>query len=1154
MNDSMKRIAGFLIFLTSFKIVRIMRNTLLLSLIAVIQVFAAGSYAQKTTLSLDMDQVALKSVLHEIENKSEFYFLYNTRLVDDTRKVDAHFDEKEIGDVLASLFRDSGVEYLVLDRQILLSPGPQMGSLKKEIQPVTVTGTVSDESGEPLPGVTIYMKGTTRGTVTDGSGNYTIEVPDPTAVLVFSYVGYEAQEITVGGRTEIDVSLTSDVLGIDELVVIGYGSQIKKNLSSAVSKVDAEKLANAPVASFEAGLQGRAAGVQVTTSSALGGSAIRIRVRGTSSASANSEPLYVIDGIPVESGEISSSQPGAAIKEWNLQQAANTNVLASLNPADIESIEILKDAAASAIYGSRGANGVVLITTKGGKAGKTQIRASATFGISEATHRIPLLNSEQYIEVAQEAWANMYQEGVETGNDWLMDRYDISNDFEKFWSNSGVLVDGLTKEEALNTDTDWIDEALQTGVLQEYNVSASGGNEKTTFYISANLKDESTILRGNEYQRFGTRINLEHQLGKRIRAGAKMMLTHVDDQQVPTSWAGGIGSVQEMLPIWPVYKEDGTYFNLYNKHPVAGVDLREIHLTSNQVLGNWFLSANLLEGLSFRTEFGANLLFNDDFHYRDGRITSHGRTVSSTVIGNRTSWNWKNVLNYKKRIENHSVDLLLATDMQQFNQKINTIYGDTYFNSALQKPIDAALKNAVYLETGYVFLSYIGRFNYDFKSRYLLAFSMRADGSSRFAGNNRWGYFPAASVGYILSEEEYFSSLKGTFNFFKIRASYGIVGNAEIGDHSYISTYQTSTYNSNTGILLSNLGDDQLGWESTAQFDVGVTWEAFNGRLSGEIDYYSKHTTDLLLPFPVSNMTGVTAVTRNVGELKNTGVEIMLNTLNVRGRNFTWETNITLAHNENEVLALSEDLGEGLSFTAGLANFSLYPGKPVGVTEMVEWAGVDPETGQDTYVDTDGNVLLISELYDQYGSFNNFYNEHKKPMGNPWPKISGGIDNRFTYKNWYLNVMFTYAAGQDFIRGDQKTSLAAFGSAKTNPTEFILERWQEPGDDAPVSKLRVENIDWTTTSEHLHRTDYIRLKDLTIGYRVTMGDGSFLDGLNIYAKVTNLLTFTKAPEFFWDPEFTGVVQSRSQNNMNAGTTYQAAPQARFFMAGVSLDF
>lgn len=1139
------------------KAIMIMRNALILIFVSVLQIQAADSFSQGSRISIDVQQETLKEVLRSIEQNTSYTFLYNSKLVDDTRTVNITCEDVTVEEALSRLFRGTDVQYQVIDQQIILTSTSALSGFQQD----NVSGTVLDEEGNPLPGVTVYFKGTSIGTVTDMNGQYSIELPESVKVIVFSSVGYMTQEIEIGDRRIINVQMSEDIQGLEEVVVIGYGSQVKKNLSSAVSSVDAGRIASEPVPSFEAGLQGRAAGVQVTTSSALGGSAIRIRVRGTSSASANSEPLYVIDGIPMESGEISTSQPGGAIQEWNLQSAANTNVLASLNPSDIQSIEILKDAAAAAIYGSRGANGVVLITTKQGRKGKAQINVTGTFGVSEPTRKIPLLNSEQYIDLAQEAWTNMYRQGeqlVAQGEDvlgeWYMNRYDTTNNFARWWSNSGVLVDGLTREEALNTDTDWIDEVLRTGSLQEYNVSASGGSENTTYFLSANLKDESTILEGNDYRRFGSRLNFEHQIASRIKTGAKMSITHVDDQQVPTSWAGGIGSVNTMLPIWPVRKEDGSYFYLSDAHPVAGVALRKMNLSSNQILGNWFLSVRLLDGLTLRTEFGTNLVFMDDFHYRDGRITSHGRTVSSTVLGNRSSYNWKNILNYKKNIGEHNFDLLAATDIQRFSSRINTVFGDTYFNSALQKPTDAAVVNAAYYETGYSFVSYIGRINYDLKNRYLLSASIRADGSSRFAPSNRWGFFPAVSVGYILSEEPFFEALSSTFNFLKIRASLGRVGNAEIGDYAYVSNYATISYASNTGIVLENLGDDQLSWETTEQFNAGLNWEMFGGRLSGEVDYYYKLTSDLLLPYPVSGMTGVSTVTRNVGEISNKGVEVMLNSLNVKSGNFSWETNFTIAHNQNVVESLAEDVGEGFSTYAGLGGFALYLGKPVGVIEAVEWGGVDPSTGEDTYIDTDGNVLLYSELLDQYGNLGNFWNDHKKPMGNPWPKFNGGLDNRFTWKNWYANVMVTYASGMTFFLGEQKTMLSAFGTTKTNPTEFLFDRWQEPGDDATVSKLTVENINWTTTSEHLHRTDYIRLKDLTIGRRIYFPGTENISGINLYLKATNLMTWTMAPDFFWDPEYTGVVQSRTQNNLNAGESYKAAPQARFLMAGISIDF
>jgi TonB-linked SusC/RagA family outer membrane protein len=844
----------------------------------------------------------------------------------------------------------------------------------------------------------------------------------------------------------------------------------------------------------------------------------------------------VIDGIPIESGEISTSQPGSSISEWNLQQAANTNVLASLNPADIESIEILKDAAAAAIYGSRGANGVVLINTKTGKSGEPKITFSGSIGLSDATHRIGLLNSSEYLQLAKKAW------------------YNSGNRIEDFWSKSGVLVDGLTREEAENTDTDWIDETLQVGLVQDYNISVSGGNDKTTFFISANFKDQETILRGNKYRRLGTRLNIDHKLTDNLKIGGKMMLTNIDDEQVPTNWAGGISNVSEMLPIWPVRKPDGTYFNLTDEHPVAGVDLRDINLKSNQILGNWYVDMHIIEGLTFRTEAGTNLLFNDDFHYRDGRITDHSRTVSSTVNGNRTSWNWKNILNYKRSFGKHNFDFLAATEAQALKSKTNFVFGDTFINSTLTRPNDAAIVNAGFSESEYSFLSYIGRVNYDLKGKYLLSASLRADGSSRFAADNRWGYFPAISLGWILSEEAMFESLTNVINFFKIRASYGQVGNAEIGDFTYVTNYGTSTYNSNTGISIANLGDANLGWETTSQFDVGITWELFNGRVSGEIDFYDKTTTDLLLPFPVSQMTGVSSVTKNVGELNNRGVDIVLNTHNISNSNFSWETNFTFNYNKNEVIKLGDELiAGGLSAAGVFASVSIFPGFPVGVQEGVVWAGVDRATGEDTYYDLEDNLLTFSEINEQYGSFDNFVNDQKEPIGNPWPKYTGGIDNRFSYKNFYANVMFTFATGQEFSDGYMKQLHAPFGGEKVNPAIDMLNAWNAPGDDATVSRLTTNNVIWPNTTEFLYRTDYLRLRDLTIGYRVNL-DNPIIKGFNIYTKLTNILTFTKAPDFFWDPEFTGVVQSRSANNIGAGGAFKQTPQAKSFLVGFSVDF
>ena len=1000
------------------------------------------------------------------------------------------------------------------------------------IQNLVVTGTVTN-NGFPLPGASILVKGTTTGSQSDFNGKYTINAPKG-ATLVFSYIGFKTQEIVVGENLTIDVTLLEDAASLDEVVVVGYGTQIRKNLSSSISRVDVAALNAINVQSFDAALQGMAAGVEVRSGSAIAGSAMKVRIRGTTSLSANSEPLYVIDGIPVESGEISTSQPGSTVGNRNLQLAHNTNVLASINPNDIESMEILKDASATAIYGSRGSNGVVLITTKKGKIGKTQVNVSRSSGLSEATHKIDYLNNNEYITLAQEAWFNS------------------GNDIDDFWQDSGVLVDGLTKEEALNTDTNWVDQMLRTGETVNYNISLSGGSEKTRFYTSALLRDDKSIFVGNDYKQYSTRLNLDHTISDRFAIGTRMSLSHVDNKTVPIAWAGGTGTVQNMLPIWPVYKADGTYFNLTSNNPLASVKLREINLRSYQFFGSWFLTTDIVEGLTNRTEFGLNLLSNDDSHFRDGRTLVNGRSTAGAVIGSRKSWNFKNILNYRKDFNGHNVDVLAGFESQRFNGRVNTVIGEDFSNPSLRRPSDAANVVGTFTENEYAFLSYIGRVNYAYKNKYLLSASVRYDGSSRFAQDNRWGLFPAVSIGYNLSEEAYFAPLKKVFNYFKLRVSYGQSGNSEIGDYAYYGSFATDPYDGSSGISRNNIGDEKLGWETTTQLDIGLSFELLDGKIKGEFDYYDKLTSDLLMPYPASALTGVTNYTRNIGEISNKGVEFSLSTTNIETNNFRWVTTFNIANNKNEVLKLNDDLGGNADIGGLFEGSGIYVGFPVGVTELVEWGGVDPSTGDDIYFDKDGQKLLFSEIIDQYGRFGSFFRDNRRPMGNTWPKFTGGFANKISWKNWYLDCFFTFSYGAEAIVGEQKRSYGAFGRTKYNPTTNILDRWTSPGDITNVSRLTGENPSFQNTTRYLHKVDYIRMRDLTVGYAFNTEQGIF-KRINLYAKLTNFLTFTNAPDFYWDPEFSGVVQNRSQNNINTINNDKSAPQAKTMSLGLKID-
>ena len=502
----------------------------------------------------------------------------------------------------------------------------------------------------------------------------------------------------------------------------------------------------------------------------------------------------------------------------------------------------------------------------------------------------------------------------------------------------------------------------------------------------------------------------------------------------------------------------------------------------------------------------------------------------------------------------HSIDLLGASEIQSYSSKLNSVFGDTFINSTLTRPQDAAIINASNGESSYSFLSYIGRVNYDFAGRYLVSMSYRADGSSRFGPENRWGYFPAVSLGWIISDEKFFAPIVNTLNFFKMRLSYGLVGNSEIGDYSYLSTYATSTYDANTGLGLANVGDDKLGWETTSQLNVGISFELLQGRISGELDYYNKTTKDLLLPFPVSQMSGVSLVTKNAGTLTNKGYDMMLSSVNIDVNSFQWSTSVTLNYNENRVTSLGDELIEnGISASQGLGSISIFPGYPVGVNQLVEWAGVDQVTGEDTYLDLEGNTLSYSQAIQEYGSFANFSQQNRKPMGNPWPKYTGGIENRFSYKKFYGSFLFTFATGQTYEDGYMKALTQPFGGNKLNPPTHLLNAWSSPErGGANVSQLTTSNVFWEGTSEHLYSTDYLRLRDLTVGYKINTNN-SFVKGLDLSLKMVNALTFTKAPDFFWDPEFTGVVQGRQSNNIGAGGAFKQSPQAKSIILGLVIN-
>ena len=556
----------------------------------------------------------------------------------------------------------------------------------------------------------------------------------------------------------------------------------------------------------------------------------------------------------------------------------------------------------------------------------------------------------------------------------------------------------------------------------------------------------------------------------------------------------------------------------------------------------------MADGLSFRSEYGINSVNNNDNSYLDAIIDNNAEAKAFQGSGSRNSWNFKNLLNYRNKFGKHRLDILAGIESSKNTYQVSNIRGTGFSNSTLKTPQDAAVQESYFNQSAYTFLSILGRVNYDFDGKYLLSVTARRDGSSRFGRNKQWGLFPAVSLGYNISEEPFFDGLKKTVNYLKIRASYGISGNAEIGNYNYASTYSQANYNGANGITLANVGDDELGWESAYQTNLGLSLQMFDGKFRLDVDVYEKLTKDLLLPYPVSVVSGVTSVTTNLGEIENKGIEAMVGVTILENDDFTWDAELTYAWNTNKVLNIGDN-PEGIDIP-GFGTTSIYIGMPIGIQTIPIWAGVDPASGQDMYQTLDGRNLTIAQGVKEFGSVSNFWNSNLVPFGNPYPDFTGGFSSRLTYKNWSVNTLWNFSVGQTYIAsGEQILGKFAYGSMNITPLRSQLGRWRNPGDITRVAQVTTAPITYGRTSEYVSEIDYLRMRDLTIAYRFNIDGSALLKSVDLYAKFTNFLTFTNAPGSMYDPE--NYVRG---GNLNLMDKWKQVPQAKTVNLGINIKF
>ncbi len=1027
-----------------------------------------------------------------------------------------------------------------------------------------------DDTNAPLGGVSIKVKvgGKVMGAFTGKDGSYEIRnVPEGTYELTAAYIGFKSQtkKITVAGDADVkvDFKMQLDLLLLEEAVVIGYGTKTRKDLTGSIASVDAKEMRENALPSFEQMLQGRAAGVQIIASNGMPGAPVSVRVRGTGSINASSEPLYVIDGVPMATGSLGT----------NFRTATETNALADLNPNDIESIEVLKDADASAIYGARGANGVVLITTKRGQAGITRFTASYVTGWSNVSNRPELYDGP--------GWLNLWNEA--NRNDSIVSGRGTAYRRPRLPFNVGTNPGQITP-----SNTNWLDQVLQTGRINEANISVAGGTEKTKFYVGATYRNESGYHKQSNLERVSGRLNLDHNATEDLTVGMGISLTRNSTDRTPVAWAGGMGWAQSSaLPIFPINNADAdrTYFQGTNfgANPVAKLEGQQFNQTTLRTLANGYAEYRFnglgIPGLAVRLEGGLDRTDLAENYYERPFIRGANNAFSELRNVAITNWNTNTTLNYNTKIgDAHVISALVGMSVYRSDLLDIKFNGFDFPNPYFQNPNSAGTKDGGSNATAYSFVGYFARLDYKLLDKYLFKVSIRRDGSSRFGSDSRFGTFPAIGLGWLLTEEDFLKNNE-TVSLLKLRASYGLSGNAEIPDFRRFGTYAAgANYAGQSGIRPDRIGNSNLGWEQAAMLDVGIDYAFWQGRLSGTVAYYNKTTSNLLLEVSQPSSIGFNTILQNVGVINNSGIELSISSKNLVG-DFTWSTDLNVAFNRNVV---SENAGLPPDAIAGPGETRILRGYPIGTFFMNRFAYVqsrsdsvkiqrrssDNQTSFDPtkpnnrsnvsgrWIDTTVFVRGGSPLYyNLQGQLTDIYDtKDRTPQGQPYPTAIGGMTNTFTYKGFDLTILVNYSFGNSLYDDAAKRQVGNVGfnwNQRVNETE---RRWKQEGDNATVPRLTLtENRDINIT-RWLYDGSFIRLRQLTIGYTfpsdVVQSLG--LERLRLYATANNLFTWTNYPG--WDPEIQRDQYAAQGANLGASVTYLTPPQARVFMVGISVGF
>ena len=1106
-----------------------MRLTFFLMIVSVSQLLAVATYSQGAKLTLEVSDKAVKEVLTQIEGQSDFYFLYNSKIVDVERTVSLKVENLEIDKVLNLLFSGTKTSYEILDNQIVLSHRRLTSATDatSQQQERIVTGKVTDHAGTPLPGVSVVIKGTNYGVLSDINGNFSLQIPEGAKTISFSFVGMAPQELEIGKNPVFNIIMEEGSIGLDEVVVIGYGTVKKSSLTAAVATLKNEKLDQIAVGRVDLAIVGQLPGISIKQTSTRPGDAPIVRIRGTSSITGLNDPLYVVDGVPIN-GDLNS-----------------------INSGDIESIEVLKDASSAAIYGSRAAAGVVLITTKRGSGTKPAFNFNAYVGLRTPTNLVTDYHNareafDYAVKVSDSNWRL-------AGGDPNIPIYDRPLQYRP---------DSLYLK---LSDTDWQKELLRNALMQNYELSSTGGTDKIKYYISANYMDEQSTYIVGEYKRYSARTNVDVKISDKFNLGITFSPTYSTQRRT----SAVMGDMTKYPPYIPVYlpdgsiAKDGTHYastldfftNPYikGKNPVAqSLGTKDMYNRFSG-FGNIFLNYEIVKNLKFKTSIAFDYQTVKNPYFVTTFANKDSKTEANFDYGENLNSLNENILSYNTVIDRHSIDAILGSTFQKNNNFIlnMTVPTGSIPNDKIETLNTGIVNGGLTFMSEWGLISYFGRVNYGFADKYLLSLSYRKDGSSRFGEDRKWGSFPAASVAWRINKERFMENQK-IFSNLKLRLSYGLTGRTPVGLYDQIPRIQNYSYTlgSGNGVKVAGatqgtFGNSELGWEKTREFNFGVDIGILEDRVSLESDFYHRLTTDLLLNNPIPGITGFVSTTTNLGKVSNKGIELSLNSRNLVGA-LKWETRINYSKNINEVVSLGDLTSLPLATSKKGMWFLTEVGRPIGLFYGYKQTGV-----WQSQAELDANPHFAGSIPGsiKVADINNdgiIDQNDRTILGSYMPDFEFGIINTLSYKNFDLSVLVNGVIGFDVW--NMELSYYRENRLYVTDTQWYSE--DDPGNGWTPSNR--EGIDPRDTDFYIEDGSYWSIRNLTLGYTIDKDIfRKVFNSARIYVSAQNLYIHLKKGFHAYNPE--GLTDYESEAT-RPGVNFGSEPLNRTITMGISLGF